>query len=532
MRRRLALRARAELELRKARAGVMTYDDLLTRLDAALGRAGGEALARRLRERYRVVLVDEFQDTDPIQWRIFRRAFGDRTLVLIGDPKQAIYAFRGADVYAYIEAKKAAASSETLAVNRRSDQALLDAYDVLFGGAQLGHPGIVYRKVRATATGRGVAGPPLRIRVVHRDEPAIQTTAGGYARNASAREYVAADVAADLVDVLERVRPGDVAVLVQTNRTAALIRDALEAVGIPAVINGAGSVFGTPTAREWLRLLEALERPTSDLRARATALTAFLGWSAERVAAASDADWEAVHRRLHEWAAVLRTNGVAALTETITLAERLPERVLAGADGERRLTDLRHVGQLLYAAATGEQLGTTALAGWLRRRIAEAGHDTGDEDRSRRLESDAEAVQVLTVHRSKGLEFPIVYFPDLWEPGFIPEKEPVTFHDEWGVRTVDVGLEGAAFQRHREQHVVEQRGEDLRIAYVALTRARHQAVVWWVPSFGSRDSSLGRLLFARAADGTVPAAGRNTPSDAEAWQRFEALVASARGRIE
>ncbi len=263
---------------------------------------------------------------------------------------------------------------------------------------------------------------------MHRDEPSISTTQGGYARNASAREHIATDLALDLVRLLDSdakvegkpVEPGHVAVLVQTNRAAAQVRDALGEAGIPAVINGAGSVFGTPQAREWLRLLEALERPTSEPRAHAAALTAFLGWSAARIAGAADEEWEAVHRRLHEWARVLRANGVASLIETITLAEGLPERVLSAVDGERRLTDLRHVGQLLHAAATTEQLGTTALVAWLRRRIAEADQDTSDEDRSRRLESDAQAVQVLTVHRSKGLEFPIVYYPYLWEPGYIP----------------------------------------------------------------------------------------------------------------
>ena len=131
-------------------------------------------------------------------------------------------------------------------------------------------------------------------------------------------------------------------------------------------------------------------------------------------------------------------HGVASLIETVTLAEGLPERVLPAADGERRLTDLRHVGQLLHAAATTEQLGTTALVAWLRRRIAEADQDTSDEDRSRRLESDAEAVQVLTVHRSKGLEFPIVYCPYLWEPGYIRpacRSPTTTLHAGTGARS-------------------------------------------------------------------------------------------------
>ena len=206
---------------------------------------------------------------------------------------------------------------------------------------------------------------------------------------------------------------------------------------------------GTEPARHWLRLLEALERPTAPTRAHAAALTPFLGWSAERVATAGDEAWEDVHRRLHEWAAVLRQRGVASLAETIALGEGLPERILARVDGERALTDLRHVAELLHAAATAEQLGTTALVGWLRRRIAEAGQDTGDEDRSRRLESDEEAVQVLTVHRSKGLEFPVVYYPYLWDPSYIPTGVPVAFHDPdaGDRRTIDVGLEGAGLRQ-------------------------------------------------------------------------------------
>jgi exodeoxyribonuclease V beta subunit len=560
MRRRLAEAVRREFDERKRRMAVMGYDDLLTRLRQTLASDGGEAVAQRLRDRYCVVLVDEFQDTDPVQWDIVRRAFGGggSTLVLIGDPKQAIYAFRGADVYAYLDAAHTAGERATLDVNWRSDQGLIDAYDTTFGGAKLGHEGIVYRRVRAADANRtprltGAPGPaPLRIRVVRRDEPGIALTAKGFANLGSAREHVAKDVAADLVELLsskaeverrsedgttlarERVGPGHVAVLVPTNRSAAWIRDALDAVGIPAVINGAGSVFGTPAAREWLRLLEAIERPASVTRARAAALTCFFGWSTEQVAAAGEDGGEELHRRLHDWGRALRIKGVASLTQTIMLVERLPRRVLASADGERRLTDLRHVAQLLHAAAATEQLGTTALTAWLRRRIAEAEQDTGDEERSRRLESDAEAVQVLTIHRSKGLEFPIVYLPFLWEPGRVPNREqPVLFHDADAAdaRTIDLALQGADFRRHHEQAVVEQRGEDLRLAYVALTRAQHQAVLWWAGSWDSRNSPLGRLLFERDAGGNVAPAGARVPTDTLAGERFAALAAEAPGCI-
>ena len=554
---RLAHAARAELDRRKHAMSVMTYDDLLTRLNDALSGPNGAVTAARLRGRFDVVLVDEFQDTDPIQWQIMHTAFGapDRTLVLIADPKQAIYAFRGADVYSYLEAARAAGSRSTLRINWRSDQGLLDAYDALFAGTRLGHAGIEYREVRSAPPGRsgrllGGSGAvnlaPLRLRIVPRG--AVKQTPYGYATKPSAREFIARDLADEVVTLLSSgteiarrsaagellgtapVRPGDIAVLVPTNRQAALIRAALEAAEVPAVINGAGSVFETEPAREWLRLLEAVERPASAARAHSAALTCFFGWSAERLALSDEEAVEEVHQRLHDWGRVLRASGVAALIELVSASEELPARVLAEEDGERRLTDLRHIGQLLHAEAQAEQLGTTALTAWLRRRIAEASDDSGDEQRSRRLESDSEAVQVLTIHRSKGLEFGIVMLPFLWEPGYIPEGAmPVFFHDPDAsdARTIDVALEGADYARHQSQHVFERRGEDLRLAYVALTRARHQAVVWWAGSYDARHSPIGRLLFSRDAEGNVAAIGRFTPDDAAVRARFAELAAAS-----
>ena len=542
LRRRFAERVRAEVDLRKRRLGVMTYDDLLTQLDAALRGPRGDEIAERLRARYRTVLVDEFQDTDPIQWRIVHRAFGGgtTTLVLIGDPKQAIYAFRGADVYAYLQAAEATPRL-TLDVNWRSDAPLLGAYDELFADAQLGHPGIVYRRVTArNAAARLEDAPeeaPLRVRVVRREE--VGTTGHGRARVQAAREHIAGDLAADVVRLLasracidgERVAPGDVAVLVRRNVDAELVQDALARARVPAVLNGAGSVFDTRAAADWLRLLEALERPTSATRVRGASLTAFLGWPAARVAAASEDEWEAVHARLHRWARVLGDRGVAAMTEAIMVVERVAERVLAGADGERRLTDLRHIGELLHAAAMEEQLGVTALTAWLRRRIAAAADELGDEQRSRRLESDAAAVQILTVHRSKGLEFPIVYLPFLWEPSPVTRNgRPVTFHDG-ALRKVDVALEGREYHAHLRQSIAEQRGEDLRLMYVGLTRARHRAVVWWAGSDSSKFSPLGRLAFFRDEDGSVAESGGFVPDDEGAFARFSEIAAGSAGRI-
>ncbi|HZI39311.1 MAG TPA: UvrD-helicase domain-containing protein, partial [Acidimicrobiia bacterium] len=260
MHRSLAEAVRQEMERRKRHAGVLTYDDLLIRLKEAIeDPVNGARVRDRLRGRYRVVLVDEFQDTDPVQWDILRLGFGgsDATLVLIGDPKQAIYAFRGADVYAYLAAAEVAGARATLAVNWRSDQGLIDAYDALLRGARLGHEGITYKRVQAAEANqaprlRGApVAAPLRLRVLHREDGLVTITPQkGLAQAAHSRALIAQDLADDLVRLLssgarverrhrdgspagdDEIRPGHVAVLVRTNRQANLVRGALAAVGI------------------------------------------------------------------------------------------------------------------------------------------------------------------------------------------------------------------------------------------------------------------------------------------------------------
>ncbi len=548
MRRRLALAARNELEHRKRAGALMTHDDQLTRLLATLTGEHGAAAITSLRQRFRVVLIDEFQDTDPIQWEIVERAFGDgqTTLVLIGDPKQAIYAFRGADVYAYLDAARSAGNQATLAINWRSDQPLLDGLDALFGAAQLGHPGIVYRRVSAANGNReprllgAPEGRAVRVRLVGVDEPSVERTGSGFAKADSARAFIARDLAADVVallhsgaeteerdeqgDVVSRraIAPGDVAVLVRTHRHARLIQQELEALGVAAVIGGSGSVFETEAASDWLVLLESLEQPSHPGRARAAALTSPIGWSATELAQANEASLEQLHQHLHGWARTLREQGVSALTQVLFNGERTAARLLALVGCERRVTDLEHVAQLLGAAAGVEQYGVAALTGWLRQRITAADREGANEERTRRLDSDADAVQVLTFHQSKGLEFPIVYCPFLWDAGKLPDEgRPVYFHDEHGQRAIDVALEGADYRAHLHQHQVEERGEELRLAYVALTRARHQVVIWWASSWYARDSPLGRLLFAQDADGHIDWQGRKRPREQDAHARLE-----------
>ncbi len=542
--RRLGEGVRHEVQHRLLDANLLTYDDLLVRLARALGDpVRGPTACLRLRERYRVVLVDEFQDTDPVQWEIVRRAFGDglTTLVLIGDPKQAVYSFRGADVYAYLEAARATDAKRrfTLEQNWRSDAGLLESYDALLSPLHLGHPEIIYRKAHSSPAHRrsGLEDAPvpqaLRARLVQRGDRRVVRTRSGHVQKDSAVKFVAEDLAIDVVDLLaseaslvawdeggsvvtssRRVGPGDIGVLVRTNRQAAIVQAALRSLGVPVVVAGAMSVFSTPAARDWLRLLEAFEQPASRSLAVAAALTPFFRMTSQHLAGADERTWESLHARLHQWAALMRRSGVATLFGHVNASEGLPARLLGEVEGERLLTDLGHVGELLHAEASQSQLGLAALRAWLARRINEASPEGTEADqRSRRLDSDSDAVQILTVHRAKGLEFPIVYCPYLWDPA-LPDRfgGPVVFHDpaEGERRKLDVGGERGdrVYEAHFQASRADKRGEDLRHLYVALTRAKHQTVIWWAGARDSEHSALGRLLIARDAAGDVEAEGR------------------------
>jgi exodeoxyribonuclease V beta subunit len=543
-RRGLAAAARTEVDVRKRRRRVRDYDDLLTRLrDALVDSESGPAAQERVRSRYKVVLVDEFQDTDPVQWDILRLAFHRHTtLILIGDPKQAVYAFRGGDVVTYLAAAGQATSSSTLGRNWRSDKPLLEALAALFGEAALGDPGIVVRPVESAHPAPRLSGAPepaLRLRVATREQFGVIPV--DLPRVDPARELVARDLARDVVRLLgsgmtvatsgepRPVEPGDVAVLVRRNEDALLVHDELSAVGVPAVLTGLTNVFATSMAQEWLVLLQALEQPNRR-RVRTAALGCFVGWDAQRLADAGDGALDELGPLLQGWAGVLSQRGIPALLEVATEKADLFKRLLSRPTGERQLTDLRQLAQLLHAAATVEQLGPVALVEWLQRRIADARADP-TEERSRRLDSDARAVQVITVHRSKGLEFPIVYVPYGWDRNVSASTYPL-FHTPDGVRSLDVGgRTGPDFATHCALNAVEEAGESLRLFYVAVTRAQCQVVTWWVPTRNTEASPAHRLLFGRFAPGEEPPATQDVPSDAEAWWHLGQRERDSAGRI-
>jgi exodeoxyribonuclease V beta subunit len=499
-----AQRVRDEVERRKLRLGVQSYDDLLARLATALEDDDAPARAR-MRNRWRIVLVDEFQDTDPVQWQVLERAFhGTATLILIGDPKQAIYGFRGGDVDTYLRASRQARTRATLGTNRRSDAALVDRFNATLGNAGLGSSDIVVRPVAAAHEGSRLAGAPhpdaFRVRQVTRDDFKLKD---GLIRWWSARERVAADLAGDVVTLLDSdatwdgdpVEAHHIAVLVADRLHGGMVESALQKRGVPVVLNGGGDVFLTPAADDWLALLKALDAPHRAPLVRSAALTCFFGHDVRAIVAGGDAITGEVADELRDGAILVRTRGVAALVES--LEERgLSSRILGQIGGERLLTDLRHLGQLLHQQAVSQRLGLTALLEWFRdeRLRVAAG------ERPRRLDSDARAVQIVTIHGSKGLEYPIVYLPFVYA-GYERDLQTALFHDRSDPkrlrRVIDVAGSGRQWAVSVDAHRAEEAGEELRKLYVALTRAQSQVITWWAPDEGTEKGALHRMLFGR-----------------------------------
>lgn len=541
----LTTAARAEVLARKRRRGLRDYDDMLVDLRDALRSPGlAEIARRRLRSRYQIVLVDEFQDTDPIQWDILSAAFhGHATLILVGDPKQAIYAFRGADVRTYQEATAVADAQWTLPVNHRSDAALVGAVLDVVGRASLGD-GITAPHVTAAHQDRrlsgGRIGAPLRLRLGDRSQ--VPLTKAGLVTTRAMRDLIAADVARDIVAHLDsdtRFDPGtgsrallagDIAVLVRTNDQGVRVRNALTSAGVPVTLSGAASVFRSAAAADWLSVLAAMEQPhRSGLIGRA-ALSVFMGWTADRLGRAVPEQLDALTATIRDWARVLEQRGVPALTEVMFAAFELPRRVLSTVGGERLLTDVRHVAQASHVASSDDHRGVAALTTWLRQQILDASGDPSEE-RSQRLDSDAEAVQVLTIHRSKGLQYPIVYVPFLWDRYSGRAPDPLRFHRPDGRRVLDVG--GPNSPRPAQWSALadaEQFGEDLRLLYVAFTRAIGQVVAWWAPSSNTPCSPLHRVLFGEPVEGSLPH-DVAIPDDATARRVLQALADRSGGAV-
>ncbi len=534
-----------------ARLNLRSYDELVGLVRDALAGPGGARLAAALARDYPVAMVDEFQDTDPSQYAILRALHdpGGADLFLIGDPKQSIYAFRGADIFSYGEARKGA-RQHTLIENWRSTPRLVQAVNAVFARDRafvlpfIDAPAVRAAKREGIETLRiGDAEPaPMTLWLAERGGDGKPLPIG------VATDRFCGAIAAETLRLLDsgsgaRIhgaaggRPpvaGDLAVLVSTHAQGARVRAALERAGVPTVVSSPASVFASTDAAHLRTVLNALVQPRDMGLLRGAAMTPVLGWPVDRLAEAEadPARWDAFvdrWRRHHErWV----LDGFGVMFQRLLAEEETTARLLSRPDGERRVTNLRHLADLLGEAEISRRMSPAGLVAWFDAQVSGAGDEAADEAEIR-LESDASRVRIVTIHRSKGLQYPVVFCPFLWA---LPRGDrpgvPVVCHEtaEGGTRVLDTG--GPDLDAHTAQRATESFQESVRLAYVALTRARVACYAGWGPIRNAASSPLAWLLHARAdAVPGEPVAHVKDWSDADVKADLVRLVAAAGGGI-
>ena len=567
--RRAALEDTRERVARRVREDrQLGYDDLLLTVREALLRAPG--LAERIRQRYPVALIDEYQDTDRAQADIFQRIYGGGggSMVIVGDPKQSIYRFRSADVFAYLRARaevdEGDGSRLTLEHNYRAVPRLVAATNAVFGCEHpFGLPEISFTPAAPAlpgdAPGLRVAGeedaPPLQFRLISRQN-------GKQINKGDATPLAASQAADEIARLLELSKEGgasidgrplagsDIAVLVRKTKQGRRVASALAERGVRSVEVGVADVFDSREAQELERLLWAVASPHSSARMRGALAGDLFGMDAAQLASLADDDdaWNAWKERLGEWRAAWQAGGVASMVRRLLRSfdaaaqnaapagdapNGAAQQLLRHADGARRLTNVMHLADLLQQAEAAGQLTPTGVAAWLSRRRARV--NIHDEVAQLRLESDEELVKIVTVHRSKGLEFPIVFLPFAWDANppvrVGPKKWESQFHEREALGLPEVMHLAPTAEEERKEWL-EEFSEDARLLYVGLTRARLRCVITWARATYSEHAPLTWML--REARADAGAAGQD-PLEALQRARAAAKKMSAddwRGRVE
>lgn len=478
------------LREKKRRQRLISFDDMLHNVHAALCGSGGERLADYLRTRYPAALIDEFQDTDPLQFAIFDRVFGapgDSTLFLVGDPKQAIYSFRNADLHTYLKVREQVTERHTLRHNQRSVAGLIEGCNALFGcnaGAFI-LPGLAYASVL-----RGARKPR---QLVDHTEPAdtaalrvwrLPWGEGHSPDRNTALRLAASATAAEVARLLkagqegritlggENLQPGDIAILVRSHGQGRRMREALSALNVGCVELSPQSIFASTDAEGLECLLLAILEPgRADLLFAALATEA-MGFDASRLEALNrdEPTLLDIAARFFRYREQWRQRGIAFMLRQWMFGEGVVARLLAWPDGERRLTNLLHLAELLQQEAVLNP-APDALVRWLATQRSEG---EGGEVAQLRLESDRNLVQIVTIHKSKGLEYEFVFCPFLWDghPGKSGSLEGAEYHDDAEQPVIDFRpLEKAEKEEIGRRLRRERDAELMRLFYVAVTRA-------------------------------------------------------------
>ena len=483
----------------KKEQNIQFFEELLTKVKAALEGQMGNKLVRSIRKRYKAALVDEFQDTDPIQYEIFSKLFDAKNtiLFLIGDPKQAIYSFRGADIFSYIDAARNADSKYTLIDNWRTKPGLIRAVNTLFSNVKAP---FVYSDIHFTPGRSGFASKsesktdasPFRLWYLSAPEHGKLNKKDAVATIAAA----VADEVARLVLTAKRYYPQDIAILVRTNRQAQIMKNHLQINQIPAVIFNAGNVLESRQATSMERILSAICEPTNERRLRNALTTDVLGISGDVLYAADQQPWwwAQRHENFREYFRLWSRYGFMRMFQFLLSHEKVRIRLLSLPDGERRLTNFLHLAEILHQKSIDNRLGMKGLLKWFKTLRNPATRPI--DEYQFRLESDAKAVKIVTIHKSKGLEYEVVFCPFAWDGG-MRKTENVWFHDADAQMRLTLDVGSAQRDLHLKIARKELLAENLRLLYVALTRAKTRCYLIWAPVRDSATSALAYLLHDR-----------------------------------
>ncbi len=538
-----------ELRERKRDRRVIAFDDMLYNLHAALEGGQHPTLVDELRGRFPVALIDEFQDTDPLQFAIFERIYaqGGMPAFFVGDPKQAIYSFRNADLHAYLRARRSASTLYTLADNQRSTKGLIEALNGLFlaNPDAFMLPGLAYYPValgdkeRKPFDDRSLARADLQVWTLPQ-APDGQPIAKDVAKAASVRA-TAAEIArllreagsGHIVVCGRALRAGDIAVLVRTHAQGSEVKRDLDRLGIGSVELSQASVYRSRDAEEVERVLLAISQPSRDALLRGALATELMGCDAARIAAISSNENELIAylERFADYRDLWLRQGVGVMYRRFLTDEQVSARMLRRYDGERRLTNLLHLGELIRDAAA-THASPEALLRWLATQRREG---SADDVAQLRLESDRNLVQIITIHKAKGLEFPIVFCPFLWDGNARfggPKPEGREYHDADGTAVIDFRQDDEIAPEKARLDAAMKReaaAESLRLIYVALTRAVYRcyliAGTYTIRSFAhftASESTKSLLNWLVAGAGDSPEAwfdGKRSPAAiAAAWE--------------
>jgi len=510
--------ADVQLALMKSEQGLLDFDEMLLNVYKALKGENGNILAKAAIRQYQTALIDEFQDTDPLQLTIFQTLFAKTKtpLFYVGDPKQAIYSFRGADIYAYYQGAKAADTQQTLLTNYRSTPALVDSVNALFSPKQ---QSFIDKSINFDWVS---SNTKKQLVIVDQNDAALQfVIAEGEEQKPFSKSKVepiaVANTVQQITDILAKaetgdayfkdsdgkktkVRPSDIAILVPTHKQAKMIAHALANQGVMSVRQGQDKVLQSDAAKTVLRLMKAVAEPSDEARVSELLADSLVGFSGTEIVAMKEQghQWENLLEQFWQLRAVYLQSGFSAMFRHWLNREdanglTLPQRLVEFIDGERNLTDLMHLAEILQQRSR-QQISLKGLINWLQYAINGNGND---DEHQLRLESDTQRVKIVTLHASKGLEFNIVFCPFLWQGKKLHESDIIAAH-EGEQAVVDFGSED--FDVTKNQAEQDQLKEQLRLLYVALTRPVHRCVIFWAQvQYGQNtftaNSALAWLLY-------------------------------------